>query len=121
MAQVGAKLRSATGPLGHKSLLHWCPACDDPHGIRIEGPDGPKWSFDGNYEAPTFAPSVRCFTIYDEAHSRLPDGQQRTLCHYFIRGGKIEFCGDSPHHLSGRTVDLPDWPYAAGTYGGIDE
>jgi hypothetical protein len=46
---------------------------------------------------------------------------QRTLCHYFIRAGKIEFCGDSPHNLAGQTVDLPDWPYAPNTYGGIEE
>lgn len=41
-------------------------------------------------------------------------GQQNTdhggICHYFIRGGKIEFCGDSTHNLSGQTVDLPDIP-----------
>ena len=55
------------------------------------------------------------------------DGTQRTLCHYFIGGpagdkpGMIEFCPDSPHKLAGQTVALPPWPYAPGSYGGIDE
>lgn len=121
MGAVGTKLRRASGPLGHVSLMHWCPGCDEPHGIRIGGPDGPKWTFDGDYLRPTFSPSVRCFTIYGEDWKQLPAGQTRTLCHYFIRGGRIEFCGDSPHKLAGQTVDLPDWPYAPGTFGGIDE
>lgn len=121
MGAIGKKLRSASGPLGHRSIMHWCPGCDDVHGIRIEGPDGPKWTFNGDYDRPTFGPSVRCFTHYDDDHRKLPDGQTRTLCHYFIRDGRIEFCGDSPHNLAGQTVDLPDWPYAPRSYGGIDE
>lgn len=57
----------------------------------------------------------------DDNDNPLPAPVKETLCHYFIRSGKIEFCGDSPHKLSGQTVDLPDWPYAAGSYGGIEE
>jgi hypothetical protein len=37
-------------------------------------------------------------------------GGRKTLCHYFIRDGKIEFCGDCPHELAGQTVPLPDVP-----------
>jgi hypothetical protein len=121
MGAIGKKLRSASGAGGHRSLLHWCPGCDEPHGIRIEGQGGPKWTFNGDYDKPTFAPSVRCFTNRSVDGDRLPEGQTRTLCHYFIRDGRIEFCGDSPHKLAGQTVDLPDWPYAPGSYGGIDE
>lgn len=113
------KLRTARGR-DTKSLMHWCPGCNEAHSIRIEG-GPPVWTFDGDYEKPTFAPSILCFTTYDDEGDPLPGGQRRTLCHYFIRSGMIEFCGDSPHALAGKTVELPDWPYQPGTYGGIEE
>ena len=118
---VGKKLRRASGNDGLR-LIHWCPGCDQPHGIRIEGVP-PIWLFDGNYGQPTFAPSIRCFTIEitDDDDKPLPSPIQRTLCHYFIKAGKIEYCGDSPHKYAGQTIDLPDWPYSPGTYGGIEE
>jgi hypothetical protein len=84
---------------------HWCPACDQPHGIATAERNryGAIWSFNGDLERPTFHPSIRCF-MTDE------DGRQETLCHYFIKNGMIEFCGDNPHALNGRTVPLCDWP-----------
>ena len=33
-----------------------------------------------------------------------------TVCHHFIRDGKIQFLGDCTHALRGQTVDLPDIP-----------
>ena len=118
--QIGTKLRKATYSGGYK-LMHWCPGCDGPHGIQIEGP-GPKWTFNGNYDSPTFAPSIRCFTIDDEDDNGNPcPPREVTLCHYFINDGVIQFCGDSPHKFAGQNVPLPDWPYAKGTYGGLDE
>lgn len=120
------KLRNAIGSDGHKSIIHWCPGCQQAHSIRVAGSSGPLWSFNNDYERPTFAPSILLFTEYDEDDDsdipvKLPNGQRKTLCHYFLRDGKIEFCSDSPHALSGQTVDLPAWPYAAGAYGGIEE
>lgn len=121
MGAIGKKLRRATGSNGYVALLHWCPGCDGAHGIQIGTGAGPKWTFNGDHDRPTFGPSIRCFTTRDANGEHLPAGQTRTLCHYFIREGRIEFCGDSPHKLAGQTVDLPDWPYAPGTYGGIDD
>lgn len=111
MSAVSRTLRAVRGAGEHadyKALAHWCPGCDEVHSIKVEGA-GSNWKFDGNYDAPTFDPSVRV------------SDSKGTTCHYFIRAGRIEFCGDSPHALSGKTVDLPDWPYAPGTYGGIEE
>lgn len=85
--------------------LFWCPACEEPHAATVarwEGRDGPVWNFDGNLEVPTFAPSFRVSTVRG-------DGQQRTKCHFFIRSGRIEYCSDSPHSLSGQTVPMVDW------------
>lgn len=68
------------------------------------------WTFDGNLDAPTFSPSV-----LHHAHGGVVDGpnefKPQVQCHYFIRAGRIEFCGDSRHALAGKTVDLPPLPH----------
>lgn len=76
--------------------LHWCPGCEMQHIINTEKPNrlGAMWQFDGNLEAPTFNPSIN----------------HVGSCHYFIRNGQIEFCGDCKHKLSGKTVPMPEFP-----------
>lgn len=77
------------------SWRHWRPGCQMNHVIYTDPkaqPNGHHWRFNGDLDAPTFEPSINIV------------GQ----CHYFIRAGKIEFCGDSKHALAGQTVDLPD-------------
>lgn len=116
MTKLSNRLRSVRGLNGDAGIAHWCPGCDSPHVIWTSTTSGgPQWFWDGNVEAPTCSPSIRCFTTLDEDDLKpLPPGQTRTLCHYFLRGGKLEFCGDSPHALSGKTVPLPAWPEDAG-------
>jgi len=74
---------------------HWCSGCQQNHVIytdpRAQG-NGHHWRFNGDLERPTFEPSINIV------------GQ----CHYFIRDGQIQYCGDSKHHLAGQTVELPD-------------
>lgn len=106
------KLRRASGPVD-KRIMHWCPGCNEVHGYRVAGEGGPMWTFNGDMEKPTFTPSMLLFEV--------EDGKRVTLCHYFITDGKIIFCSDSPHALAGQTVDIPEWPYASGTYGGIED
>lgn len=103
--------------------MHWCPGCNEVHGYRVEGEGSPKWVFNGNFDKPTFTPSMLITVTERSDDDDLPLRHpiQRTLCHYFIIDGKIQFCSDSPHSLSGETVDLPDWPYAPETYGGIED
>ena len=91
-----------------EGVLFFCPGCGHGHAVKVSGAGA--WQFNGDHERPTFTPSVRCFTNYDD-NGRLPDGQQRTLCHSFVRDGRIEFLGDCAHGLAGQTVDLPDWPW----------
>lgn len=80
---------------------HWCPGCGTTHQVAIDNPfrNGARWSWDGNAQAPTLAPSVNCE----------PDNPQHH-CHYFLRAGRIEYQGDCHHALAGKTVDLPDIP-----------
>jgi len=100
------------GPVG---WMHWCPGCKGAHAINVEKPradNGAKWSFDGSMESPTFGPSIRIFRYskYNENGQPAEGATEVTDCHYFIKAGKIEFCGDSRHALAGQTVDLPPAP-----------
>lgn len=83
---------------------HWCPGCKRIHVIPVRGQSGePKWSFNGNMDSPSFSPSVRIFVTR-------PNGGQETLCHYFITGGVIDYCPDSPHKYGGQKIPLVDCP-----------
>lgn len=91
-------------------LIFDCPACagsvivwgdGEPHPcipfheVNV-GPGG--WTFNGDLNSPTLSPSVR--TRYGEALAY--------TCHFFLRDGRIEYCGDSTHRLAGQTMDLPE-------------
>lgn len=59
----------------------------------------PVWTLSGPLESPTVRASILMTT-------------NTTRCHLFITNGNIEFCNDCTHHLSGKTVPLPDFPYS---------
>jgi len=95
--------------------MHWCSGCGGPHSIFVEQPHPStkaRWAFDGDQTSPTFSPSIRCYTTRGKwvGTSWIPEGPEITTCHYFIRRGRIEFCGDSLHALRGKTVDLLEYP-----------
>lgn len=75
-----------------------CPACAYGHGIWTTTPNanGALWEFDGNFDAPSIKPSVM---IQDRG----------TVCHAFIKAGRIEFLGDCTNPLKGQTVDMVDF------------
>ena len=93
-----------------KSIIFFCPACKSPHSIPTRG--SYAWGFNYDAAKPTITPSIK-------VTCPLPSGQ--TCCHSFVTNGRIQFCSDSTHALAGQTVDLPPWPYAPGTFGGLDE
>lgn len=111
MGALSSKLRRVSDAYGAEGIAHWCPGCEGVHVVwhKKGTRGGAVWTYDGNAESPTCSPSIRLFD------------QNGTICHYFLKVGKIEFCGDCRHSLSGKTIALPDWPYAKGAYGGIDE
>lgn len=87
-----------------RRLFHWCPGCEEIHGVEVDPANSPVWTWNGDFTKPTYSPSVLHFTTD-------PDGSnRRTLCHYFIKDGNIEFCGDCPHALAGTIVPLPSIP-----------
>lgn len=94
-----------------------CPGCGEDHYI------GPSWGFNGDFERPTFSPSllVRCGHYADPNHpcwcthnaERVSNGQEESgfkcfRCHSFITDGKISFLSDCTHDLAGKEVDLPE-------------
>jgi len=85
------KLRTLEGGL----LAFRCPGCGMMHAV-----DG-RWKFDGNFEAPTFSPSL-LMTMPD------PDnpGKDIVRCHSFVRNGMVEFLADCTHEMAGKTVPM---------------
>lgn len=101
MGQVSAVLRKVDG-----GYAHWCPGCREAHAIHTERPNhcNARWNFDGNVARPTFSPSINIFARDPEGE--IPDER----CHYFLKGGMLEFLGDCTHALAGQTVPLPELP-----------
>lgn len=92
---IRGKLKEVKFPTGEVWWTFHCPGCGTGHTINH------TWDFDGNYEAPTFSPSVLTFGS--------PWQTDVPRCHSFIRGGRIEYLTDCTHEQAGHTIDLPDW------------
>lgn len=78
------------------AIWWWCPGCKSTHRVFVTtGPRKPEhknkvWQWNGSETAPTLSPSVNYIGF----------------CHFFLRGGVIEFCSDSVHELAGQKVKL---------------
>jgi len=92
-------------------LVIFCPGCNEAH-VTDQ-----RWKFNGNFDAPTFTPSLHCRTGHYVTGQSIADcnicQNEPTLrcrvCHSFITDGRIQFLGDSTRALAGQTVPLPDW------------
>lgn len=108
----------------------WCPGCKEMHQITVQvdpNRQGPIWGFNGDYDRPTFTPSVLVRGIRspsgadvmtddeDEEYDALfaQGGRDAVLtsrfgscCHSFVTDGQIQFLGDCTHSLAGQTVPL---------------
>lgn len=93
------KLRSYKYGDHAKGLHFYCPACDDIHGVIIEGDTSkvPVWKFNGDYDRPTFEPSIR--VTYN-----------KSMCHFHIENGNIKYCGDCTHDFKNKIIELPLLP-----------
>ena len=111
--------------------VFFCPGCDDAHALHPG-----IWAFNGDATKPTFSPSILfrtghyvpgeegkpCWCSFEQRTGRKPPKFGRCrICHSFVREGMIQFLNDCTHRLAGQTVPVPDWPYAPGTYGGIED
>lgn len=76
----------------------YCQGCKYEHTYTVFQ-DGTQWIFNGDMEFPTFTPSLlnRKMDL---------DGKEISRCHLYVTNGKIVYCNDCTHSLSGQTVDL---------------
>jgi hypothetical protein len=78
------------------------PPSDNYLGIPRDG----RWTFDGNYEHPTFSPSVNeAIGAPGQSLLDLSVTGPSERRHVFIRGGQIEYLGDCTKH-AGETHTL---------------
>lgn len=75
-------------------VLFWCKGCNSYHGVYIDKNKPVYWDFNGDYEKPTFSPSV------------LVTNPQGLRCHSFVKDGKIQYLSDCSHELAGQTINL---------------
>lgn len=129
MGALSTVLRSVEGG----GLLFRCPGCNQRHMVRHGDGPGPRWTWNGNAEKPTFTPSVlvtgRGFTPKGQADfdawraagcPRAEHGEPMqfenapSVCHSFVTDGRIQFLNDCTHPLAGQTVDLPPVDHLSG-------
>lgn len=96
--------------------VFFCPGCDHTHAVN-SNQNGPRWTYNGDAASPTFTPSILVTTRW----SANDPTEKDDVCHSFVTVGRIQFLGDCTHVLAGQTVEIPEWPYAPNTYGGIEE
>lgn len=73
--------------------LLFCPACRTVHGFDK------SWVYDLNPEKPTITPSIKITWA---------DSKGQKVCHFKAIEGKLHYCGDCTHALSGQVVDMVD-------------
>ena len=79
-------------------FIFYCPGCKCDHYFWCGDNHKISWHWNGSYEKPTVNPSIKV---------TLPVAEKK-YCHFFIREGKIEYCGDSWHGFANKTVDMQD-------------
>lgn len=101
-------------------VAFYCPGCKSYHEVNINGTNHPVWTFNGDYNKPTFSPSIlvrsghytgredktNCWCTYAKEHPDEDIPFKCGICHSFITDGKIQFLGDCTHELAGQTVEL---------------
>lgn len=81
----------------------FCPGCKCEHTYVVCN-DNSQWHFNGNMEYPTFTPSLlNTMRVENETTKQM---ELKSRCHLFVTEGKIVYCGDCTHELSGKTVDM---------------
>lgn len=100
-----------------KASIYWdkdylirikCPGCECDHVLEIRENQHPHWTFNNNFEKPTFTPSLVVKTGKFVDPTFEDSDKLSSICHSFITDGRIQFLSDSTHPLAGQTVELPE-------------
>lgn len=103
-----------------------CPGCECAHMVAVNGArmeNGAGWQWNGSLDKPTFNPSILVnakemtdkgradYEAWANDNGPCPDEfeSKSTVCHSFVRDGKIMFLSDCTHKLAGQTVEIPEW------------
>ena len=78
---------------GEPDFVFYCPACRCNHNVFVNS-GLCRWTFNGDMEAPTITPSLAIRRDED------------SLCHFFIKAGRIEYLAGCTHDMAGQTVDM---------------
>ena len=92
-----------TNNQGQDTYYFWCPGCKYCHGYPV-----PRWSYNGDFELPTFSPSLLIYYTDPETKQRV------TCCHLFLTNGILDLLGDCPHDLKSKKIPLPTLPSGYG-------
>lgn len=105
------------------ALMFWCPGCNAPHVAYVGEGEGPRWTWNGDVDKPTFSPSLLVKSLtWDPPVTPENIDQYRTdpwvqtqievVCHTFVQNGEIIFLQDCTHDLAGFTVAIPPFDEA---------
>ena len=84
-------------------LAALCPACGFEHSFSVDLEGHGKhtndtWSFNGDYDKPTFTPSM--------LSNRNKVDEHKPICHSFVRDGMWQFLGDCTHNMAKHHVPM---------------
>jgi hypothetical protein len=82
---------------GSPGLALWCPGCRSIHHVPVDGSRGWAWTD----TTQTLTPSVKHWYAPPAEAVRHSGPHDVTTCHYFVKGGQIEFLDDCQHSLRG--------------------
>lgn len=90
-------------------FLFYCKGCKNHHGVNS------LWQFNGDYNKPTFSPSVLVTgveMVTDDEADRILNGEKiepkKFVCHSFVTDGNIQYLNDCTHQYAGQTIELED-------------
>lgn len=102
--------RGVLRTLGDGLVGFWCPGCKRAHTINVDASERPAWGFNGDYDKPTFTPSILTWRDANpEAAEEFKEWRIASRCHSFVTDGNIQFLNDCTHALAGKTVSLEPW------------
>lgn len=84
----------------------YCPGCKHEHVYTVSS-DKSQWHFNGSHEYPSFTPSL----LNREMDKNKVTGNYdvvKSICHLFVTDGKIIYCNDCTHELSGKIIEMID-------------
>jgi hypothetical protein len=114
-----AKIRRAMDQNGiFRAYTFFCPACDCHHSVWDKESQCERpfcWGFNGDYNKPTFTPSLRIGYKHPKGYSNenpAPedyDGEYvEEVCHFNITNGQIIYHGDCTHDLKNTTIEMEE-------------